>query len=231
MVTVSAELFRKNYEIFNDSGSEIENHLWNEYGTVNNYIYVYHLHRKCLSGHATKRIRASPPEYYLAIVTSFNNDAVEFINGLFEASFEKPILNIDFLLPHQNQSTWLLTTFMPFLKSCNSLQRHDIALLSERNYSLHGPIDLVYPKKLKDFRQCPVTVAIFDTPPFLIVRSDENGYTYDGIDTRILAHLAKKFNFKLIYRMPRDNQDRGTIYSNGTVTGCIKMVVTCEYLL
>lgn len=167
-----------------------------------------------------------PPTYLLAIVTSVHNDADEFLNRLFETSYAKSILTINFLLPHQNQSAWLMTTFMPFTKSCNSLQQYDVAVLTEQNYSLHGPIDLIYPIKLKDFHQCPIVTAVFHTPPFLIIKSERIGFTYDGLDTRILEQLATKFNFKLIYRMPRDKQDRGTIYANGTTTGCIKMV--CE---
>lgn len=117
-----------------------------------------------------------------------------------------------------------MTTFLPFVYSCYSLQQHDVALLTEQNDSLPGRIGLIYPKKLKDFHRCPIIVAVFHTPPFMIIKSDNTGDTYDGIDTQILKQLAKKLNFELIYRRPLDNQDRGTIFANGTVNGCIKMV-------
>lgn len=116
-----------------------------------------------------------------------------------------------------------MTTFMPFIYSCNSLQKHDVALLTEQNHSLPESVDLIYPKKLKDFHQCPIVVAVFDTPPFIIIKSENIDDPYDGLDTQFLEQLAKKFNFKLIYRQPPDKQ-RGIIFHNGTVTGCIKMV-------
>lgn len=75
-----------------------------------------------------------------------------------------------------------------------------------------------------DFRQCPIVAAVFHTPPFIMVSLNGSSEKIDGIDTRILGQLAKKFNFKLVYRTPRDKQGRGTIFDNGTVTGCIKMV-------
>lgn len=155
-------------------------------------------------------------------MTSFNNDTEKFLNDLFEASYSKSVLNINFLI--QNQSAWLMTTFLPFTKSCSSQLQHDIALLNNQNFSLQGPISLIYPNKLKDFRQCPIVAAVFHSPPSMIIYSKKIGVMYDGIDTRILEQLAKKFNFKLIYRTPSDKQDRGTIYSNGTITGCMKMV-------
>lgn len=117
-----------------------------------------------------------------------------------------------------------MTTFMPFIQSCNTLQQHNVALLTEQNHSLHGPMHVIYPEKLKDFRQCPIIAAVFNTPPFVIVKSEAMDFTFDGIDTRIFGHFAKKFNFKLIYRNPSDDQGRGTIFPNGTNSGCIKMV-------
>lgn len=122
-----------------------------------------------------------------------------------------------------------MTTFMPFVDNCYSLKQHQIALLTEHNFSIHhGPINSLYPKKLKNFRQCPVFAAVFHTPPLVIIKSQKIGNStltaYDGIDTQILEQLAKKLNFNLIYRMPSDKENRGTIYPNGTLTGCIKMV-------
>ncbi len=184
-----------------------------------------YIHSTVLSSISRKSLKAKPPTFYLVVITSFNKDAESFLNDLFEAAHEKSVLNINFLSPNQNQSTWLMTTFVPFIKSCNVLQQHDIALLSDQNYSLNGPIDIIYTSnKLQDFRQCPIVAAVFHTPPFMIINSDRNDVTFNGIDTRILQHLADKFNFKLIYRIPQDTKDRGEIYPNGTVTGCIKMV-------
>lgn len=185
---------------------------------------MYLFNRKITSSINRKILRAKPPIFYLIIITSFNDDADELLNNLFEISYEQSIININFLLPHHNQSAWLMTTFMPFIKSCNSLQQHNVALLTEQNYSVHESIDIVYPNKMKDFRQCPVIAAVFHTPPFVIITSDSMQQKYEGIDTRILGQLAKKYNFKLIFRTPSDNLDRGTVWPNGTATGCIKMV-------
>lgn len=185
------------------------------------------LHSNVLSSISRKSLRSKPLPYYLVIITSSNDNFGEFLNDLFEASFARSIWNINFLSPYPNETAWLMSTFFPFVESCNTLQRHDIAVLTEQNYVLHGPIEVIYAEKLRDFRQCPITAAVFNTPPYIIINSDENHITYDGIDTQILHQLSTKFNFNLIYRMPADKQGRGAIYANGTVTGCIKMV-RCE---
>ncbi|KAJ6644639.1 Glutamate receptor ionotropic, delta-1 [Pseudolycoriella hygida] len=182
--------------------------------------------KKAVSCIQRRNLREIPPTYVLTIVSSFKGN--DFLTDLFEASYETSILGINFLLPYRNQSAWLMTTFMPFVNSCSRLQRHDIAVLNNKNYSLEAPLHLIYPKKLEDFAQCPIVVAVFHTPPFVIIESNSTGVTFDGMDTRILQHLAAKFNFKLIYRMPIDKTGRGTIYKNGTITGCIKMVVDRE---
>lgn len=183
--------------------------------------------RQILSGISQKGLRVSPPQYYLTIVTRFENTRDTFLNDLFVACFDRPIVRMNFLFPH-NHSAWLMTTFEPFVKSCNSLRQRDISLLTEQHYSLHGPLEVIYPRTMKNFRQCPLIVAVFNTPPFIIITTEKFGNItktkYDGIDTRILEQLAKKFNFKLIYRQAPDKQNRGTIYPNGTTTGCIKMV-------
>ncbi|XP_037046524.1 glutamate receptor ionotropic, delta-2-like [Bradysia coprophila] len=173
-------------------------------------------------------LRAKPRDFFLVVITSVKDNTEEFLNDLFEASYAKSILTINFLSPLQNESAWLMTTFMPFVKSCNSLQQHNIAILTEQNYSISGSTDVIYPHKMHDFRQCPIIAAVFHTPPFIIVYSNGSDETVDGIDTRILGQMAQKFNFKLVYRTPRDKRGRGTIYANGSVTGCIKMIVDQE---
>ncbi|KAG4073596.1 hypothetical protein HA402_000820 [Bradysia odoriphaga] len=194
-------------------------------------ILIKFVYRKVLLSINRSSLRAKPRDFFLVIITSFNDNTGEFLNDLFEASYAKSILTVNFLSPIHNEvyeSAWLMSTFMPFVKSCNSLQQHDIAMLTEQNYSLSGSTDVIYPQKLQDFRQCPIIAAVFHTPPFIIVHSNGSDETVDGIDTRILGQMAKKFNFKLVYRTPRDKRGRGTIYTNGSVTGCIKMIVDQE---
>lgn len=182
------------------------------------------VYRKALSSINTESLKVRPLPYFLVVVTSFNNDTGEFLNNLFEASYAMSIININFLSLHQNQTVWLMSTFKPFVKSCDSLQRHDIAVFTEQHYFLNLSIAEIYAEKFYDMRQCPIVAAVFNTPPFVIITSTENQITYDGVDTHVLAQLAKRLNFKLVYRMPPDKQGRGDIHSNGTVSGCIRMV-------
>lgn len=166
--------------------------------------------------------------YYLFAFTKFTNDYNSTLEKSFAECWNNAMINVNFLIPTNNESTYLLTTYFPFTISCHSLERRDIALLTTRNSVLNMSFTDIYPNKLINFNGCSITVATFPSEPFVIVKnkSDEktSNIEIEGIDQRLLNQIAVNLNFTLRAVTPPDGQYRGVIYPNGTVTGSMNMV-------
>ncbi|XP_016981526.1 uncharacterized protein LOC108046387 [Drosophila rhopaloa] len=85
----------------------------------------------------------------------------------------------------------------------------------------------LYPERLKNLHGCPLSVIVWDIPPFVKVhweRSDPMS-RLEGLDGRILGILASKMNFTL-QLVP--NEPKGLVggasFMNGTLTGAYRML-------
>lgn len=68
----------------------------------------------------------------------------------------------------------------------------------------------LFPIKVKNMQGCPVYVATFDTPPFLILYSFPNGsYYLDGIEGILMRVLSQRFNFVPVVKIPPNNTKWG----------------------
>lgn len=131
------------------------------------------------------------------------------------------------ILIKDESNTWTLNTFMPYQSGCQSLSHVKIASFTQNNIRnmLTLEIDQLYRKKLKNFHSCPVYVAISIVSPFTIFRNtSDRGDQYQGIEVSIVNHIAKKFNFTVIYRRSAFDTDNGVVLKNGTVTGNMGLV-------
>ena len=70
-------------------------------------------------------------------------------------------------------------------------------------------------------------VASFNSPPFMQIRKSSSGnYNFSGLEGELLKMLAERMNFDLnLTLMAKDSLRWGNLYSNGTSTGAIKMVI------
>lgn len=116
---------------------------------------------------------------------------------------------------------------MPYQSGCHSLSHVKIASFTENNIrnKLTLDIDHLYPNKLTNFHKCPVYAAISLVSPFTIFRntSDRNDQ-YQGIEVSIVNHIARVFNFTVIYKRPAIDTDNGVVLKNGTATGNMGLV-------
>lgn len=83
-----------------------------------------------------------------------------------------------------------------------------------------------FPKKVSNLHGCPLSVATFYFPPFVLLSRDDNGLIkLDGLDGFLITIISKTLNFTLdIVQVTEDNL-WGILYENGSSIGTMKMVM------
>lgn len=82
-----------------------------------------------------------------------------------------------------------------------------------------------FPRKDGNLFGCPLRVAVFSAPPFMIVHDDASGAVdVDGADGLLLKTLASKLNFSIDYTIVSEDVRWGEIYANRTATGALQLV-------
>lgn len=81
-------------------------------------------------------------------------------------------------------------------------------------------------RNFRNFHLCPIRVAIFQAPPYMLIQRRLDGEINDihGIDGNILKILAKKFNFTVEYVFVSDDIRWGEIRADLTSTGALNLV-------
>lgn len=89
----------------------------------------------------------------------------------------------------------------------------------------------LFPRKCNNLYNCPVNVATFQIPPFVILSQLANGTTYfDGIEGIVVRVLSQRLHFTPVLVTPDDNERWGTCGPNMTnCNGCLKLVRTVIY--
>lgn len=86
----------------------------------------------------------------------------------------------------------------------------------------------LFPLKCNNLFYCPVNVATFQIPPFMILKQLDNGSTYfDGIEGIVVRVLSQRLRFTPILVLPDDEERWGSCNSQKTnCTGSLKLVNT-----
>lgn len=147
---------------------------------------------------------------------------VLWINGLIHSQV---LIRITTKLPH----TWSLYTFMPYQWDCFTLTEWKIASFTSVNYT--NPMTVssmaqLFPKKLSNFNQCPLHIAVSVKDPLAVIGNNlsDGKSQYKGIDIDITTQISKILNFNIIYERTKDGTNTGVILQNKTVTGNLKLV-------
>lgn len=164
--------------------------------------------------------------YYTIVVTEFTETNSSIIQNILEDCWERHIINVNILVPQKDtRSQVRLYTYFPFTPfNCEKVRPviwnyFDEGRLVYLNKQL-------FPHKIKNLYQCPLTVVTVEIPPYIFIGGvhTNNTLTVQGIDANLINLLAEEMNFKLIVLLPDDMPTRGIIHKNGTVTGAFGMV-------
>ncbi|KAH8363739.1 hypothetical protein KR200_005683 [Drosophila serrata] len=104
--------------------------------------------------------------------------------------------------------------------NCMSLEPVEIGLKNVRIWSL-------FPKRLNDLYGCPLSVIVWDIPPYMTVHWERSKLAeqLEGLDGLLLQIVAAKMNFTLrLVRNEPEGLIGGSSHLNGSFTGAYKML-------
>lgn len=83
--------------------------------------------------------------------------------------------------------------------------------------------DLLFPKKVKNMNRCEITVALFNSTPYLTV--DHGTMVLSDFEGVLLHEISKYMNFSIRINFQKEGEDsRGNVFGNGSASGAIKKV-------
>lgn len=151
---------------------------------------------------------------------------------IFEIAMHYGLVQVNALINDQNRQIWTLYTYKSRLnaniRNCHSFEVLKVETFTsknftnELNFTFH---ETVVPMEQFMLKNCPIFIATFSIPPFVIIqKSNDGSIQYDGIDVTIVNEISRALNVIPIYVQASDKKNRGILYPNGTATGAIKMV-------
>lgn len=154
--------------------------------------------------------------YYLIVMTTYCEDQYQIMTKMFNDLWKNYIVNSNiYWHTPQNEDEAILYTYFPY----NKFYCGETFPIQQNHFRegewIHKSGNF-YPNKMKNLYQCPLTVAVIETAPFMMTFKDENGTLHvDGIDGVLLRILSQIMNFKIQVEI---FESQGTITPN-TSTG------------
>lgn len=133
------------------------------------------------------------------------------------------MVNVALMLERSKKQSILLYTYYPFTeKSC---QIPILKILNQEKSILSLKTKELYPDKLQNFYNCTLMTALWNVAPYLTIPAKgKNLKDIKGMEGFLLNVLAEVLKFDVDFRIPPNNEQRGLVKADGTVTGAIKMV-------
>lgn len=166
---------------------------------------------------------------FLIVVTKSTQNTTKTLHDIFSIILNVGLFNVNVLIENKQKTLWSLHFYRPYAHDCYGFTVSEIGTFLPQNYSnlLNISVKNVFPSKKFKFHGCPLYVATFSFPPFVIVQQPSNEsdqLIYDGIDIILVNHISKTLNLIPKYIQSADADKRGMIFKNGTATGAIGMV-------
>ncbi|XP_058978072.1 uncharacterized protein LOC101891692 [Musca domestica] len=161
---------------------------------------------------------------YLMNASRFPNLEIQ-LRDIFAYFWQNYIVNVTVVIVNTRTGSVEALTYYPFYNnvSCKFVHvQHINSFLGVWVKPLH---ENIFPEKIANLHQCPLTVAVWETPPYLSYRPEDNGfYEIDYFEADLLLVLEEKMNFTLDLKEPPNNEQRGKVLENGTSTGALRML-------
>lgn len=118
-------------------------------------------------------------------------------------------------------------TYFPYTDSepCETIHPVQIATSDTVAFKINH----LFTIKTDNLHQCPLVLATFHNAPYMMMKRELNGkYSVYGFEGSIFNTMASRMNFTPIV-LPPNPLERGLIYDNGTVTGCLGQACNLIY--
>lgn len=164
--------------------------------------------------------------YTVVVLTNLKEDTqIEILDTLFKDAWKAHLQNFLVLVFDRTIQAWTLMTYFPYEFDRGTLSHRVLETFTNENYTaeMRIPFKKVFPEKMLNMKKCPVDVSVVIIEPYVIVRRKNSDL--DGIDVKIIWEIAKHMNFTPKFIKPKDGQERGVVYRNGTATGAMQQVI------
>lgn len=130
--------------------------------------------------------------YFTIILTEHMEQAQ--LTQIFRDCWQHHMINVNVLQFQQNDEQVHVFTFFPYTPNhCDYIESEFV--FSMENHSISIQNDL-FPNKLKDFFKCPLLLATYSIPPYMILqRLADGAYITKGIEGTLYRELASTLNF------------------------------------
>ncbi|XP_050088115.1 uncharacterized protein LOC126572642 [Anopheles aquasalis] len=172
--------------------------------------------------------------YYLLVLTRYDRLLPATLQQLFARLWQLNIVNVNVIATDLGDRSRLqqvlLYTYYPYrADGCERIVPqllHRYERTPDGEGSPPAPLEL-FPDKLANLHGCPVTVATFQLPPFVLLEAHDP--LLRGLEGDLVRALATKLNFTLRVLTPRDGYlwgRVGQLTDPTSATGCIRLVRT-----
>ncbi|XP_067635784.1 glutamate receptor ionotropic, kainate 5-like [Eurosta solidaginis] len=166
------------------------------------------------------------PEHYLVLLIDTDTTLVPdlLISSILSYFYRNYLVNVSLLFERKPNYVEVYTYF-PFMAN-GPCKKNNVKLINIYNGSWHHPLAThIFPKKLANFQNCSLTIAVWDTPPYLSYYPEESGYARLGsFEGDMLVELAKKLNFTMNLVEPEHRTERGEQLPDGNLTGAMQLL-------
>jgi hypothetical protein len=164
--------------------------------------------------------------YFLVALIRTGKDQYSHVKWILEAMWKIYISRVNVLVqPFHNDKEALMYTFHPFsMHYCEEVHPVVLNRFINSNFTINVPY---FPRKTKNLHKCPIKVATFNFPPYMMYEKLGHGeYHTTGIEGILLGYLSREMNFTLF--IEEDDEKWGVLYPNGTATGATQKVIKNE---
>ncbi|XP_055842730.1 uncharacterized protein LOC129909681 [Episyrphus balteatus] len=205
----SIELVKVQLDTFGHNNSK----LWDYYNII--YVDSASSFRRINPGVKTKHQDFS--EFYLVVYQPLTFDNLsQDLEGIFTYCWSYHIVNVSIMLM-DSMGILRIFTYFPFnKKKCFSTSIVEIDGLTFKE---------IFPSKSRNLHQCELIGAIWWNPPYVSwKKGSTNIDRFIGLEGQMLIEVARNMNFTIKVDTPKNDERRGLIFPNGTVTGAVKML-------
>lgn len=178
--------------------------------------------------------------YFTIIVTErVSDDSLTIITKILIECWHHQITNVIVLIDgvDDDRSIWktIIYTYFPY-SSPSDCGRVNPVVMAEFNQNIlkwHTTIATeIFPEKSNSLHGCPLNLCTFRAvEPLIILKANSlstSSYTLYGIEGYIYGMLAARLNFTTNIVLSPNNELGGAAHSNGTMTGCMKLVYSTD---
>lgn len=134
------------------------------------------------------------------------------ITRIFHDCWKHHMINVNVFQFSRNDDQVHVYTYFPYTPNhCEHIK--STFLFSMGNHSIAIKTDL-FPNKLRNFHNCPLLLATYTIPPYMILQQSNDGsgaYTTKGIEGNLYHEMAASLNFRPMVRIGTKNYLSGAV--------------------